>query len=69
VTTFCLGYMVIANLVSDFSQPYGGYPTSSLFYFGWHLLELTLLLALIMHFKPSAPEVQPVNVSCQGGHH
>ncbi len=69
VTTFCLGYMVIANLVSDFSKPYGGYPVSSLFYFGWHILELTLLFALIMHFKPSACEPQPVKVSCQGGRH
>jgi hypothetical protein len=57
--------MVIANLVSDFSKPYGDYPVSSLFYFGWHILELTLLLALIMHFKPSASESQSTKVSCQ----
>jgi NSS family neurotransmitter:Na+ symporter len=69
VTTFCLGYMVVANLISDFSKPYGGYPASSLFYFGWHVLELTLLLALIMHFKPSVSQPQPVRVSNQGGRH
>ncbi|MFA7165678.1 MAG: sodium-dependent transporter [Desulfoplanes sp.] len=62
ITTFALGYMVVANLISDFSKPYGGYPTSSLFYFGWHVLELTLLIALIMHFKPSA-----VSVTSNGG--
>lgn len=47
ITPLVLGYMSIANLVGDIQAGYGDYPADALFYFGWFLVVIIVVIAFI----------------------
>ncbi len=47
ITPLVLGYMSIANLVGDIRVGYGDYPADALFYFGWFLVVIIVVIAFI----------------------
>jgi len=48
ITPAVLGYMSIANLIGDIKTPYGGYPSTALFWFGWFLVGSIVIVAFII---------------------
>jgi NSS family neurotransmitter:Na+ symporter len=48
VTPLVLGYMSIANLIGDIRSPYEGYSSDALFYFGWFLVVMVVVIGFIL---------------------
>lgn len=48
ITPGVLGYMSIVNLIGDLKTPYGGYPSSALFWFGWFLVAAIVIASFII---------------------
>lgn len=47
ITPIVLGYMSVANLINDLKNPYGDYPPTALFWFGWFLVVSIVVLGFI----------------------
>ncbi len=56
ITPVVLGYMSICNVIGDMSANYGGYSTDAILTFGWMVIGLTILLALLLQKKRPANE-------------
>lgn len=51
VTPVLLGYNIISSLVSEFTQPYGGYPGTALVFFGWTVAIAMFGSSLLMQWR------------------
>lgn len=52
VTPAVLLYMIIQNLITDLSNPYGGYSTKALIIFGWGIIIIGIILSLVLSKRP-----------------
>ncbi|WP_129595809.1 sodium-dependent transporter [Anaerophilus nitritogenes] len=52
VTPTILTYMLIQNIVTEIKSPYGGYPMSALLSFGWGVVALIVVIAIIASKRP-----------------
>lgn len=52
VTPLILGYSLINTLISLLQEPYEGYPDQLLAVFGWGMVALVLLAAIVVSFLP-----------------
>lgn len=51
VTPVLLGYNILSNLISEFRQPYGGYPTGALILFGWTVAIAMFVTSQVMQWR------------------
>lgn len=52
VTPFVLAYMIIQNVITEFSKPYGGYSQNALLLFGWGVIIIGIVGSLILSTRP-----------------
>ncbi|GGH60930.1 sodium-dependent transporter [Rothia aerolata] len=52
VTPIILGYSLISTLITSLQEPYEGYPPALLNVFGWGMVVLLLVLAIVVSFLP-----------------
>lgn len=52
VTPVILLIMVISSLINEFRKPYGGYSIGALFIYGWCIIALGIIGALLISRKP-----------------
>lgn len=54
ITPIVLGYMMIQNIISDITTPYGGgdYPIWFLNAYGWTVAALALIIGILLSLKP-----------------
>lgn len=52
LTPALLIYMLVQSLITEIKSPYGGYPMSALFAYGWSIIGLGIIISLIITKKP-----------------
>lgn len=52
ITPVILAFMLISSLINEFNNPYGGYPIAALCTYGWAIIGIGIIAALLISRRP-----------------